>query len=378
LNIPFLDLKAPYLEFKDEFDSAYRRVMESGWYVFGSEVEAFEAEFAQYCMTKHCIGVANGLDALYLILRGLDIGPGDEVLVPSNTFIATWLAVSRTGAKAVPVEPDAATFNIDAGRIKENITSRTRVVMPVHLYGQCCAMDEILDLAGKHNLAVVEDSAQAHGAEYKGARAGGFGRAAGFSFYPGKNLGAMGDAGAIVTNDDALARKVRLLRNFGSEKKYYNEMQGINSRLDPLQAAFLRVKLRLALDVWNKRRESIADHYANKLRGLKNLIIPFVPLWAKPVWHLYVIRLSRRDALQKALSDAGVGTLIHYPVPPHLSAAFTDYGYNKGDFPIAETLADTVLSLPIGPHLDPADADKIADVILKFFADSRNDISLKA
>ena len=378
MNIPFLDLKAPYLEFKDEFDSAYRRVMESGWYIFGSEIEAFETEFAQYCRTQHCIGVANGLDALYLILRALDIGPGDEVLVPSNTFIATWLAVSRTGAKAVPVEPDAATFNIDASRIKENITSRTRVVMPVHLYGQCCAMDEIVDLAGKHNLAVVEDAAQAHGAEYKGVRAGGFGRAAGFSFYPGKNLGAMGDAGAVVTNDDALARKIRLLRNFGSEKKYYNEMQGVNSRLDPLQAAFLRVKLRLALDVWNKRREFIADHYAAKLRGIKNLVVPFVPVWAKPVWHLFVIRLARRDALQKALSDAGVGTLIHYPVPPHLSAAFKDYGYKKGDFPIAERLADTVLSLPIGPHLDPADADRIADIILQFFTDSRNDISLEA
>ena len=378
MNIPFLDLKAPYLEFKDEFDSAYRRVMESGWYIFGSEIEAFETEFAQYCRTQHCIGVANGLDALYLILRALDIGPGDEVLVPSNTFIATWLAVSRTGAKAVPVEPDAATFNIDASRIKENITSRTRVVMPVHLYGQCCAMDEIVDLAGKHNLAVVEDAAQAHGAEYKGVRAGGFGRAAGFSFYPGKNLGAMGDAGAVVTNDDALAHKIRLLRNFGSEKKYYNEMQGVNSRLDPLQAAFLRVKLRLALDVWNKRRESIANHYANKLGGIKNLVIPFVPAWAKPVWHLYVIRLARRDALQKTLSDAGVGTLIHYPVPPHLSAAFQDYGYKKGDFPIAERLADTVLSLPIGPHLDPADADRIADIILQFFTDSRNDISLEA
>jgi dTDP-4-amino-4,6-dideoxygalactose transaminase len=378
LNIPFLDLKAPYHELKDQLDAVYHRVMESGWHILGDEVEAFEVEFAQYCQTKHCVGVGNGLDALHLILRALDIGPGDEVLVPSNTFIATWLAVSWTGAKAVPVEPDVATFNIDASQIKKNITGRTRVIMPVHLYGQCCAMDEILDLAGKHNLTVVEDAAQAHGAEYKGVKAGGIGRAAGFSFYPAKNLGAMGDAGAVVTNDDALARKIRLLRNFGSEKKYYNEMQGVNSRLDPLQAAFLRVKLRSALDRWNKRRVSIAEHYAKRLSGIKNLVIPFVPVWAKPVWHLYVIRLARRDALQKALSDAGVGTLIHYPVPPHLSAAFMDYGYNKGDYPIAETLADTVLSLPIGPHLDPADADRIADIILQFFTDGRNDISLEA
>ncbi|MCX6142672.1 MAG: DegT/DnrJ/EryC1/StrS family aminotransferase [Ignavibacteriales bacterium] len=378
MNIPFLDLKAPYHELKDELDAVYYRVMESGWYILGSEVEAFEVEFAQYCRTKHCVGVGNGLDALHLILRALDIGPGDEVLVPSNTFIATWLAVSRTGAKAVPVEPDVATFNIDASQIKKNITGRTRVIMPVHLYGQCCAMDEILDLAGKHNLTVVEDAAQAHGAEYKGVKAGGIGRAAGFSFYPGKNLGAMGDAGAVVTNDDAIARKIRLLRNFGSEKKYYNEMQGVNSRLDPLQAAFLRVKLRSALDRWNKRRVSIAEHYAARLSGIKNLVIPFVPAWAKPVWHLYVIRLARRDALQQVLSDAGVGTLIHYPVPPHLSGAFSGLGWKRGDYPVAEALADTVLSLPIGPHLDPADADRIADIILQFFADSRNNISLEA
>ena len=378
MNIPFLDLKAAYHELKDELDATYRRVMESGWYILGDEVEAFEIEFAKYCRTKHCVGVANGLDALHLILRAMDIGAGDEVLVPSNTYIATWLAVTQAGAKPVPVEPDAATFNIDATRIEVNISSRTRAIMPVHLYGQCCDMDAILDLAGKHNLVVIEDAAQAHGAEYKGIKAGGFGRAAGFSFYPAKNLGAMGDAGAVITNDDALAKKVRLLRNYGSEKKYYNKLQGINSRLDPLQAAFLRVKLRSALDAWNNRRVQVADHYTKRLGSIENLVVPHVPQWAKPIWHLYVIRLARRDALQQILSDAGVGTLIHYPVPPHLSGAFSGFGWKRGDYPVAESLADTVLSLPIGPHLDLADADRVADLVVQFFKDSRNDISLEA
>jgi dTDP-4-amino-4,6-dideoxygalactose transaminase len=377
LKIPFLDLKAPYLELEDEVDSAYRRVMKSGRYILGDEVEAFEAEFAQYCNVGHCIGTGNGLDALHLILRALDIGPGDEVLVPSNTFIATWLAVIQAGAKPVPVEPDAESFNIDAGRIKGSITGRTRAIMPVHLYGQCCDMDEILDIARKNNLVVVEDAAQAHGAEYKGVKAGGLGRAAGFSFYPGKNLGAMGDAGAVVTNDDAIARRVRILRNYGSEKKYYNEEQGINSRLDPLQAAFLRVKLRKSLDTWNGHRALIAECYTRKLGEIKNLVIPYVPGWAKPVWHLYVIRLARRDALQQLLSDTGVETLIHYPVPPHLSEAFRAFGYERGDFPVAEILADTVLSLPIGPHIDPADAEKVADIIIGFFKDSTNDKTIE-
>jgi dTDP-4-amino-4,6-dideoxygalactose transaminase len=239
-------------------------------------------------------------------------------------------------------------------------------------------MGAILELAEKFNLAVIEDAAQAHGAKYKGIKAGGFGRAAGFSFYPGKNLGAMGDAGAVVTNDDALAQKVRLLRNYGSERKYYHDVQGFNSRLDPLQAAFLRVKLRRALDPWNERRELIAARYTERFAGIENLQVPTVPRWAKPVWHLYVIRLARRDALQKVLTDAGVGTLIHYPVPPHLSRAFSELGWNKGEYPIAEALADTVLSLPIGPHLDTTDADNVADLIVQFFKDSRNDVPIGA
>jgi dTDP-4-amino-4,6-dideoxygalactose transaminase len=376
--IPFLDLKAAYHELKSELDAVYQRVMESGWYILGEEVEAFEIEFAGYCHAKHCVGVGNGLDALHLILRAMNIGPGDEVLVPSHTFIATWLAVVQAGAKPVPVEPDAATFNIDPNRIKKLISSRTRAIMPVHLYGQCCDMDAILDLARKHNLAVIEDAAQAHGAEYKGIRAGGFGSAAGFSFYPVKNLGAMGDAGAIVTNDDAIAKKVRLLRNYGSDKKYHHELPGVNSRLDAFQAAILRVKLASALDLWNKRRVLIADHYKKKFAGIENLVIPFVPGWAKPVWHLFVVRLARRDALREMLSRAGVGTLIHYPVPPHLSEAFSEQGWKRGDYPIAESLADTVLSLPIGPHLDLADADMVADLVVQFFKDSRNDVPIGA
>lgn len=378
MNIPFLDLKGPHYELKDELDAAYHRVMDSGWYILGEEVEAFENEFAQYCGAKHCVGVGNGLEALHLILRALGIGAGDEVLVPSNTFIATWLAVTQAGAKPIPVEPDVATFNIDASGIKEKISGRTRAIIPVHLYGQCCDMGVILDLAEKFNLAVIEDAAQAHGAKYKGIKAGGFGRAAGFSFYPGKNLGAVGDAGAVVTNDDALAQKIRLLRNYGSDKKYYHDFQGFNSRLDPLQAAFLRVKLRLALDAWNDRRELIAARYTERFAGIENLRAPIVPRWAKPVWHLYVIRLACRDALQKVLTEAGVGTLIHYPVPPHLSKAFSELGWKKGEYPIAEALADTVLSLPIGPHLDTTDADKVADLIVQFFKDSKNDVPFGA
>jgi dTDP-4-amino-4,6-dideoxygalactose transaminase len=378
LKIPFLDLQVPYSELKSELDSAYRRVMESGWYILGREVEDFEVEYARYCRVNHCIGVANGLDALHLILRALGIGPGDEVIVPSNTYIATWLGVTLAGATPVPVEPDSRTFNLDASLVLKKKSSRTRAIMPVHLYGQCCEMEPILDVARKFNLYVIEDAAQAHGAEYKGQRAGGFGHAAGFSFYPTKNLGAMGDAGAVVTNDDALARKIRLLRNYGSEKKYYNELQGMNSRLDPLQAAFLSVKLRSGLDRWNEHRRSIADIYSKRLSTVKNLVLPYVPEWSAPVWHLYVVRVARRNALQQFLLDAGIGTLIHYPIPPHLSDAFSGSGWTKGDCPIAETLSDTVLSLPMGPHLDAGSANEVADAIREFFKDRNNDIPIEA
>jgi len=347
-QIPFLDLKPLYLEIKDELDAAYRRVMESGWYILGQEVESFEKEFAQYCGVKHCIGVGNGLEALHLIIRAMGIGPGDEVIVPANTYIATWLAVTYAGATPVPVEPDERTYNIDPNRIEEAITPRTRAILPVHLYGQPADMDPILEIAQRHKLKVIEDAAQAHGAKYKGKRTGGLGNAAGFSFYPGKNLGAFGDGGAVTTNDDGLAEQVSILRNYGSHTKYYNECKGFNSRLDELQAAFLRVKLK-KLDEWNSRRQQIADVYLKELKGVEQIVLPYAPQWAEPVWHLFVIRSPKRDALQKHLEQNGIQTMIHYPVPPHKQQAYKEM--NHLNLPITERIHQEVLSLPMGPTI---------------------------
>ncbi|MFZ1072540.1 MAG: DegT/DnrJ/EryC1/StrS family aminotransferase [Verrucomicrobiia bacterium] len=362
MNVPFLELKPTYDELRGEFDAAYHRVMDSGWYLLGTELESFETAFAGYCEAKHCIAVGNGLDALHLILRAYDIGPGNEVIVPTNTFIATWLAVSYSGARPVPVEPDARTFNLDPGRIEAAITPRTKAIMPVHLYGQPADMDPIMNLAGKHGLKVIEDSAQAQGARYKGRRTGSLGHAAGHSFYPGKNLGAFSDAGAVTTNDTQLADRVRTLRNYGSKKKYYNEVKGFNSRLDELQAAFLQVKLS-KLDEWNERRRAIAARYLAGLSGSPELTLPFVPEWAEPVWHLFVVRHPKRDELQRKLTAAGIGTLVHYPVPPHLSGAYADGQWRRGNFPIAEALSDTVLSLPIGPHLTTESVRSLLSVL---------------
>ncbi len=359
MKIPFLDFVGPYQELKAELDEAYSRFMLSAWYVLGKEVEAFEHEFAQYCNVKHCVGVGNGLEALHLILRGYDIGQGDEVIVPSNTYIATWLAVSYAGATPVPVEPDPRTFNLDPNRIEAAVTSKTKAVMPVHLYGQPADMDPILAVAQQRGLKVIEDNAQAQGARYKGRRTGSLGHAAGNSFYPGKNLGALGDAGAVTTNDDQLADRVRTLRNYGSKKKYYNECKGYNSRLDELQAAFLRVKLK-KLDEWNARRRDLAQLYHSLLPNASQLTLPFVPSWAEPAWHLFVVRNPRRDLLRQKLSEAGIGTLIHYPVPPHLSGAYADRRWGRRAFPIAESLAESVLSLPIGPHLSQEQAALVA------------------
>lgn len=363
--IPFLDLKATYSELKDELDAASARVLSSGWYILGEEVEAFEAEWARYCGAKYCIGVANGLDALHLILRAMDIGAGAEVIVPSNTYIATWLASSYAGATAIPVEPDPRTNNLDPDRIEAAITPRTRAIMPVHLYGQPADMDAINAIAQKHNLKVIEDAAQAHGARYKGHSVGSLGDAAGWSFYPGKNLGAIGDGGAVTTNDPIIAEKVRVLRNYGSRVKYYNEVKGYNSRLDPLQAAFLSVKLR-HLDEWNARRKVIVRQYLAGLSNVPDLGVPFVPEWAEPVWHLFVVRHPLRHDLQQHLHAAEIGTLIHYPVPPHLSEAYQDAGWHVGQFPLAEQLAQTVLSLPMGPHLSTSTAEIVIDEIMKF------------
>jgi dTDP-4-amino-4,6-dideoxygalactose transaminase len=348
-TIPFLDLRAAYLELKTEIDEAVARVLNSGYYILGPEVEAFEAEFAAYSQAQYAIGVADGLDALQLALLAMGVGPGDEVIVPSNTYIATWLAVSQCGATPVPVEPLESTYNIDPARIEVAITPATRVILPVHLYGQPADLDPILALARKHGLRVLEDAAQAHGARYKGQRIGAHGDAVAWSFYPGKNLGALGDGGAVTTNDPELAERIRLLRNYGSRVKYVNEVRGVNSRLDPLQAAVLRVKLR-HLDNWNARRQALAAAY---LSGLANtdLILPQVPDWADPVWHLFVVRHPQRDALAQRLAAAGIGSLIHYPIPPHRQQAYADAGFAAGAFPLAEEMAGEVMSLPIGPQM---------------------------
>ncbi len=365
MKVPFLDLKAPYAELRDEMDAAYRRVMESGWFIMGEELNAFEAEFAAYCEARHCVGVGNGLDALHLILRAMNIGAGDEVIVPANTYIATWLAVTYAGATPVPVEPDGRTYNLDPARIEDAVTPRTKAVMPVHLYGQCADMDAITEVASRNGLMVIEDAAQAQGARYKGRRAGGLGDAAGFSFYPGKNLGALGDAGAIVTNDDGLADRIRMLRNYGSSVKYHNEEKGFNSRLDELQAALLRVKLG-KLDEWNDRRKRIALQYLQELEGTPELTLPFVPEWADPVWHLFVVRHTARQRLQEDLAGNGIGTLIHYPLSPHLQAAYRELGYAAGAFPLSEGLAKQVLSLPIGPHLSHNEVQQVITQVADF------------
>lgn len=348
MSVPFLDLRASYRELQAEVDAAVSRVLASGHYILGPEVESFEAEYAAYCNAAHCIGLANGLDALHLALRAMDVGPGDEVIVPSNTYIATWLAVSQCGALPVPVEPVEATYNLDPTRIEAAISGRTKVILPVHLYGQPVDLEPILAIARKHGLRVLEDAAQAHGARYRGRRIGAHGDAVAWSFYPGKNLGALGDGGAVTTNDPRIADRLRVLRNYGSRVKYVNEVQGWNSRLDPIQAAVLRVKLK-HLDDWNARRSAIARQYLEGLVG-SGLALPHVPEWADPVWHLFVVRHAQRDALQAGLAGAGVGSLIHYPIPPHRQAAYAEAGFAPDALPLASRLAREVLSLPIGPQ----------------------------
>lgn len=358
--IPFLDLKAPYLELKQDLDEAIARVVSSGWYIGGGEVDQFEEEYAQYCGVAHAVGVGNGLDALHLALLAMNVGKGDEVIVPSNTYIATWLAVSQCGATPVPVEPDAATFNINPALIEAAITPRTKVILPVHLYGQPADLDPILAIAHKHSLKVLEDGAQAHGALYKGKRIGAHGDAVAWSFYPGKNLGAMGDGGAVTTNDAEIADRIRVLRNYGSRAKYVNEVRGYNSRLDPIQAAILRVKLH-HLNNWNARRRAIADRYADTLTNW-GFQLPQVPDYAEPAWHLYVIRHQQRDLLQKHLNQAGIDTLIHYPIPPHRQKAYAFGMRVHRELPIAERMANEVLSLPMGPHLS---TDQQTEVLIR-------------
>ncbi len=362
MSVPFIDFTQLHQPIRIQLDAAYHRVMDSGCFIMGPELEAFEAEFAQYCGVKHCTGVGNGLEALHLLLRAYDIGLGDEVIVPSNTYIATWLAVTHCGATPVPVEPDSNTYNINSSLIETAITSRTRAIIPVHLYGQSADMDAINYLAQKHNLIVIEDAAQAQGARYKGRRVGSLGHAAGTSFYPGKNLGALGDGGAILTDDDVVAEKVRKLRNYGSRIKYQNDLIGYNSRLDEMQAAFLRVKLAV-LDGWNAKRRMIASQYSELLAGTE-IGLPYVPDYVEPVWHLYVIRSRHRDELQAHLAQQGISTLIHYPIPSHQQACY--HSYQNHTLPVAELLAAEVLSLPVFPGLEQAKIDAVVMALRNF------------
>lgn len=366
IKVPFLDIKASYLELKEELDAAYHRVMDSGWVLLGKETEALEQEFSAFCEAKHCVSVGNGLDALQIVLRAWGIGPGDEVIVPSHTFIATWLAVSYTGATPVPVEPDSRSYNIDVDRIEAAITPKTKAIIPVHLYGQPADMDPIMEIAAKHGLKVLEDNAQAQGARYKGRRTGSLGHAAATSFYPGKNLGAFGDAGAVTTSDEELVEHCRMLRNYGSRVKYQHEVFGLNSRIDELQAAFLRLKL-AHLEEWNNRRKSIAALYHSQLSSLNpRLVLPFVPEWADPVWHLFVVRHNERDKLQQYLTEHGIQTLIHYPISAHRSGAFSKLGHRDGSLGVCERLSREVLSLPIGPQLLDTDALEVTKTLDDF------------
>ena len=362
VKVPFQDLRAPYLELKDELDAAYERFMESGRYVLGGEVQSFEQEYAAYCEARHCVGVGHGLDALRLALDACDVGPGDEVIVPSNTYIATWLAVSQVGATVVPVEPNPDTFNIDPDRIADALTARTKAILPVNLYGHPCDYDPILETARDRNLKVIVDNAQAHGARYRGRRVGGIADVECHSFYPTKNLGAYGEAGAVTTNDPMVADRIRVLRNYGSRVRYENERMGYNSRLDELQAAFLRIKLR-RLDGWNARRRESGAAYLAGLANATPLRVPAIADWAEHVWHLFVVRHPQRAELQSALAEAGIQTLIHYPIPPHLSGAYAGLWSNRDAFPVAEQLSLEVLSLPIGPFLSPAATSRVVGAV---------------
>lgn len=365
MQVPFLDLKPAYLELQDQFDQAYQRVMASGWYLQGEELALFEREFAQFCATDYCVGTANGLDALYLILLAMDIGDGDEVIVPANTFIATWLSVSRVGAIPVPVDADPATFNIDPDLIEAAITTKTKAIIAVHLYGQPANLEKITAIARSYRIKVIEDAAQAHGALCFDKKVGSLSDAAAFSFYPGKNLGAFGDGGAITTNDSELASTVRMLGNYGAKQKYQHLAQGVNSRLDELQAAFLRVKLAV-LQEWSERRRKIANCYLQQI-STERLILPTVPNWATPVWHLFVVQSDDRDGLRNWLSDQGIETSIHYPLCPDRQQAYAGCLHRTYDLPVSRELEAKVFSLPIGPHL----SDSMVDYVIRCLSDNK-------
>lgn len=364
MEVPFLDLGGMHAEVASEITQAIERVMQSSQFVLGEEVESFEQEFADYTGAAQCVGVASGLDALFLTLRAMGVGPGDEVIVPSHTFIATWLAVSHCGARPVPVEPVDDLYVMDPERVEAAVTKRTKVILPVHLYGMPADMDAIVGIARRHGVMVLEDAAQCHGAHYRDRRIGAHGDAVAWSFYPTKNLGALGDGGAVTCNSELLAERLRELRNYGSPVKYVNRIRGFNSRLDSMQAAVLRVKLK-RLDGWNEHRKILAARYQQALRHT-GLQLPMVPHGADHVWHLYVVRTRQRERLMDWLSEHGVQAQVHYPIPPHLQDAYADHGYQYGDFPIAERLAGEVLSLPMWPYLDHAVQDHVVAVLQAF------------
>lgn len=364
MKVPFVSFLPMEHELDKDLRDAFERVYTRSWYIEGVEDENFEKAFAQYCDRKYCVGVGNGLDALMLALKALGVGEGDEVIVPSNTYIATALAVTYVGAKPVFVEPDIKTFNIDPNRIEAAITDKTKAIMPVHLYGQACDMDPIMEIAQKYSLYVVEDCAQAHGATYKGKMIGSFGDAAGFSFYPGKNLGALGDAGAMVTNNKEIADKVRALGNYGSDYKYHHIYLGNNSRLDEMQAAFLSAKLP-HLDKINAERRRIANRYLNDIKNTQ-IVLPYIPEYASPVWHIFGIRCKRRTELETFLNERGIGTNKHYPIPMHLQECYKDLGFKNGDFPIAEEISATELSIPMYYGMTDQEIQYVIDSINEF------------
>jgi dTDP-4-amino-4,6-dideoxygalactose transaminase len=368
-SVAFLDLRAAYEELREEMDAATGRVLATGWYLLGEELEQFESEYAAYIGSKHCVGVANGLDALTLVLRAWGIGPGDEVLVPSNTYIATWLAVSAVGARPVPVEPNERSYVIEADAVRAALTPATRAVIPVHLYGMAADVEAIAEVCHPLGVRVLDDAAQGHGATVRGKRVGSQGDAAAWSFYPTKNLGALGDAGAVTTNDARLAEQLRVLRNYGSRKKYVNEIRGVNSRLDEIQAAILRVKLPV-LDEWNARRGRIASAYLDRLADVP-VELPAVPPDSTSVWHVFVIRVQNRDAVRAQLAKAGVETLIHYPTPPHAQGAYADLGIRVGELPISERIHREVLSLPIGPHMEEFQVKTVVDALTEIVGAQR-------
>jgi dTDP-4-amino-4,6-dideoxygalactose transaminase len=365
-KVSFLDVRASYMELSEQFNAAVLRVAASGRYILGPEVEAFEAAYAEHIGTKHCVGVGSGLAALHLALLSMGVGPGDEVIVPSNTFIGTWMAVSHTGATPVPVEPDERTYNIDPARVEDAVTNRTKAIIPVHLYGQPADMEPLGDVARRHGLLLLEDAAQAHGARYHGCRVGSLGDVAAWSFYPGKNLGAFGDAGAVTTNDDAIADSVRILRNYGWIEKNRSECLAFNNRLDEMQAAVLSVKLP-HLDEWNQRRASVAAMYTDALRDTA-LVLPEVPAGVEPAWHLFVIRSTERNRMLRFLAQSGIEAGLHYPLAPHHQPAYNDVALRTGNLPISEALHADVLSLPIGPHLTESGVSSVIEAVKAFEA----------